>query len=150
MPKIQTSKLEIDQSVRVEEITKDTVVGIANERESFTIIVPKRAKRVLRETFRLQGRTKKFAPHVFAAAIAEGLRHTPFQSSDIVIDFEYPAYEREIIEIIKQEHPHLEIYFTDIGKKSPAHYAAYGVHLKKRKSDFRVDAKRITRILFPK
>ena len=132
---MQTRKIEVDQSVRVEELTRDTILGIANERVSFTIVIPRRAKRVLHEKFRRQGKPKKFAPYVFAAAISEALQRAPFQSSDVVIDIEYPGYEQEILEIVKRRHPEIEVYFTSIGKKSPAHFAAYGVHTGRKSAD---------------
>ena len=148
MNKIQTKKVEVDQSVRIEELTKDTILGIANKQVSFTVVVSKRTKRVLREMFRVQGRTKKFAPYLFAAAIVEGLKHAPFQTSDIIVDIEYPGYEREIIQIIKQVYSGIEVYFTAIGKKSYAHFTAYGVYIGKRKADLRIDTKKIAEILF--
>ena len=150
MNKIQTGKVEVDQSVRIEDLTKDTIVGIANNQVSFTVVVPRRTKRVLRELFRVQGRTKKFARYVFAAAVGEGIKHAPFQSSDVIVDIEYPGYEREILQIIKQIHPSIEVYFTAIGKKSHAHFAAYGVYIKKRNTDLCVDTRKMIEILFGK
>jgi hypothetical protein len=140
-------KLEIDQSVRIEELNKDTILGIANKEARFTVIVPKKAKRALYEKFRCQGKPKKFAPYVFAISISEALRKAPFKSSDIVIDIEYPGYEQEIIKIIKQQYPEIEVYFTTIGKKSPAHFVAYGVNIKKIKADYRINSTRLLSIL---
>ena len=105
-------KLEVDQSVRIEELTKDTILGIANEQVSFTAIVPKRVKRALHEEFRRQGKPKKFAPYVFATAVSALIQRMPFKSSVIVIDIECPGYEQEILEIVKQCHPQMEVYFT--------------------------------------
>ena len=77
MNKIQTKKVEVDQSVRIEELTKE-----------------------------------------------------------------------EIIQIIKQVYSGIEVYFTAIGKKSYAHFTAYGVYIGKRKADLRIDTKKIAEILF--
>ena len=140
-------KLEVDQSVRIEELTKDTILGIANEQVSFTAIVPKRVKRALHEEFRRQGKPKKFAPYVFATAVSALIQRMPFKSSVIVIDIEYPGYEQEILEIVKQCHPQMEVYFTAIGKKSPAHFAAYGVHVGRKKSDHQISIIKLLSIL---
>lgn len=140
-------KIEIDQSVRVEELTRDTILGIANKQASFTFVIPRRAKRVLYEKFRRQGKPKKFAPYVFAAAVSEALKRAPFKSSDVVIDIEYPGYEQEILKIIKRQHPETEVYFTALGKKSHAHFAAYGVHIGRKKADQRISATRLLELL---
>ncbi len=145
---IKTSKTEVDQSVRIEELTKDTIVGIANKEVSFTIIVSKRTKRVLLEMFRVCGKPKKFAPYVFAAAIGLGIKQAPFKSSDLIVDIEYPGYEQEILRIIRQMNPEIEVYFTTIGRKSFAHYAAYGVYTGKRNADMRIDTRKFIKILF--
>ena len=144
---MKTGKVEIDQSIRVEELTKDTIVGIANKQVSFTLIIPRRAKRVLYEEFRRQGKPKKFAPYVFAVAVSEALQRAPFHSSDIVIDIEYPGYEREILQIVKQRHPEIEIYFTSIGKKSPAHFAAYGVYKGRKNTDQKISTTKLLKLI---
>lgn len=88
---------------------------------------------------------KKFGPWVFAAVVSELLKKSHFKVSDVVIDIEYPGYERDILAIIKNMHPNTYVSFTTIGKNSPAHEKAYFA-LKGKKtteavllySDFRV------------
>ena len=142
----QTQKLyrfEVDQSIRIEQMNKDTIIGIANQEQAITTKVPKRVKRRLQERYRLQGRPKLFAPQLFAAAIAVSLKHAHFRVHDLVIDIEYPGYEREIMRTIQLLHPSLSIYFTTTGRKSPAHYAAYGAYINKIKVDLFVSTKDI-------
>ena len=148
MDNIQTGKIEVDQSIRIEELTKDTMLGIANEDVAFITVVPKRTKRVLYEMFRVQGKIKKFAPYVFAAAAGKAIYQVPLRTSDLIVDIEYPGYEREIIWIIKQMNPGIEIYFTAIGRRSPAHYAAYGAYIGKKNVDFWLDSKTLIAVLF--
>lgn len=144
---IQTKRIEVDQSSRIEELTRDTILGVANEQVIFTLIIPRRAKRVLYEKFRREGKPKKFAPYVFAVAVSEALQMAPFKSSDVVVDIEYPGYEKEILEIIKQRHPEINVYFTSIGKKSPAHYAAYGVHTGRKNADQNISTATLLRLI---
>lgn len=87
---------------------------------------------------------KKFGPWVFAVAIIKLIDRANVRVSDIVIDIEYPGYEREILAIIKNGYPDLYVSFTSIGKNSPAHEKAYfglkgkeGVEAEFRYSDFR-------------
>jgi len=51
MNKIQTSKVEIDQSVRVEELTRDTILAVANKEFQYAVCVPIRLKRQLYEMY---------------------------------------------------------------------------------------------------
>ena len=125
MNKIQTGKVEVDQSVRIEELTRDTIVAIANKELEYAVCLPTRLKRQLYELFRLRGMRKKFGPWVFAVVVSQLLKKSNIKVSDVVIDIEYPGYERDILEIIKNMYPDMYISFTSVGKNSPAHEKAY-------------------------
>jgi len=71
MNKIQTSKVEVDQSVRVEELKRDTILAVANKEFQYATRFPVHLKRQLYELFRLSGMRKKFGPWVFAVAVAK-------------------------------------------------------------------------------
>lgn len=77
------------------------------------------------ELFRLRGMRKKFGPWVFAIAVAKLFKKSNIKVSDVVIDIEYPGYERDILTIIKNIYPDAYVSFTAIGKNSPAHEKAY-------------------------
>ncbi|MBU3901415.1 hypothetical protein KKF25_02115, partial [Patescibacteria group bacterium] len=131
-------RFEIDQSVRIEELAKDTIIGIANKEISFALRISRHLKRQLKEMFRQAGQPKYFAPKVFAATIVAGLmkmKNSGLRFDDIYIDFEYPAYEKNISDFIALFFPNLNIYFGSIGRKSPAHFAAYGVYINKKTAD---------------
>lgn len=136
-------RFDADQSIRIEETNRDTIIAIANTEQSFAIKIPRRAKRQVFEYFRRKGIPKQFAPRTFASAIIIALQKSKFQIQDLVIDIEYPGYEKEIINWISKSFPHIAIYFTEIGKKSPAHYAAYGVFIKKRRANSVVSAREL-------
>ncbi|MFH1353995.1 MAG: hypothetical protein ABIH36_01785 [bacterium] len=136
--KSKTQKLyrfEIDQSVRIEELNRDSTIGIANKDHSYTISLSRRVKRRLHEHFRRQGKSKQFGPHTFAAGIICALQEINLAIHDLIIDIEYPGYEQQIIDLIQIHFPEVTVYFTRVGRKSPAHYAAYGVYIRRRKTD---------------
>ncbi len=128
-------RFEADQSIRVEELTGDTIVAVANEENRRTIVVTSRIKRRLLEHYRKLGKPKQFAPHIFTAGLVSLIVNSKFRVDEIVIDIEYPGYETSIISLLQRHSPKLTVYFSLIGKKSPAHFVAYGVHKGRLKPD---------------
>lgn len=128
-------RFEVDQSIRIEQLNDSTALALANEEKSFVIKIPARVKRQLAEYFRYQGKPKKFAPKLFAIGIVLIIKKINTKVSELVIDIEYPGYELLITDLIKIYFPELLIYFSVIGKKSTAHFAAYGAHIGKRNFD---------------
>ena len=133
---MQTGKVEVDQSVRVEELTRDTILALANKEFAYAVRLPRRVKRQLHEIFRLGGIRKKFGPWVFAAAVVKLMEKANVKISEIIVDIEYSGYEREILTIIQQVYPNLYISFTSIGKNSPAHEKAYFAFQGKESAEF--------------
>jgi len=43
--------------------------------------------------------------------------------------------------------PEMEVYFTAIGKKSRAHFVAYGVHIGRKSADHRMNTAKLLEIL---
>lgn len=121
-------RFEVDQSVRIEELNRPSIVGLANTEDSISIKLNIRTKRQLHEHFRRLGQPKRFAPKVFAGIIVFAIKNYNKDISELLIDIEYPGYEILISQILKKHFPELLVYFGVIGKKSPAHYVAYGVH----------------------
>lgn len=128
-------RFEADQSIRIEKLTDDTVIAIANGENRHAIVITSRVKRRLLEYYRKLGKPKKFAPHVFAAGLALMVNDSKFRVDELIIDIEYPGHELSIINLLQKHAPRMEVYFSVIGKKSPAHFAAYGVHRKKIEPD---------------
>jgi len=140
------SRFEVDQSIRVEELKNDTIIGLANEENSFAAVLSAKNKHHIYEYFRHIGKPKRFGPITFAAAIICAIKHCPYKIKELLIDIEYPGYEILITSYLKNYFPNLLVYFGVIGKKSPAHHAAYGVHIGKRKPDFKIGLSEIERI----
>lgn len=140
-------KVEIDQSGRIEETNKDTVLALANKDVHFSIRIPAKVKRQLKETFRRQGKTKLFMFRTFAVAVTLLLKKSGLKPQVIVIDLEYPGHEQLIKDIIwKNVKYKVEIDFKSIGKNSPAHETAYFTLKKKLKEDKLISFEKIARL----
>lgn len=140
-------KYQLDQSIRIEETNKATYIALANNKEFYVIKLLAKHKRTLQEEFRRQGMPKKYMISVFAASIVLIIKKSGFQVTDIVIDIEYPGYELDITRFIKKLYSDIRIYFSAIGKSSPAHFAGYGAHIGKRKENYLVSLGDIMRII---
>lgn len=140
-------RFEVDQSVRIEEMNRASFVGLANKEYSFVVKISARTKRQLKEHFRRNGRLKQYAPLVFASLIIKIVNLVSFRVQDVVIDIEYPGYELKIQELLRHFSPEIKVYFASIGKKSPAHYAAYGVFIGKKKEDAAIKTQDVLHIL---
>lgn len=140
-------RFDVDQSIRIEELAKDSIIGIANKENFFTLVVPSRVKRRLREEFRKQGKPKQFGPQFFASAIVIAMQQSGLRFQELIVDTEYPGYEREMSQIIASHFRDIIIHFSPIGRKSPAHYAAYGVHIKKKSGSHKAGTAEILQTL---
>lgn len=85
-------KVEIDQSVKIEQTNKGTVLAFSNE-EEYAILIPGKVKRKLQELFREKGRPRLFISRTFAAGITLLLQNHLPKFQKIVIDLEYPGKE---------------------------------------------------------
>lgn len=134
---IFTMAWEIDQSGRIEETNRDTVIAIANKQNSYTLKINARTKRALEKDYRLIGKPKMFKVKTFSYGIVYLIKKSNIKESYLILDVEYPGYENMIKDLIKNRFRRdFIIRFTSIGKSSPAHEAAYFTYKKKRKADF--------------
>lgn len=140
-------RYELDQSVRIEELNRDTVIGIGSKEERHAFVLPRKVKRRLNEAFRLQGQPKKCAPSVFAVAIVIAFRKAEIEPGSIIIDQEYAKHELLILDIVQTFFPQAVIELKRIGKRSPGHEAAYFTHIGKKKEDGIIQYSEIIRLL---
>lgn len=130
----------IDQSGRVEETNRVTVIALANKSKSFTVALLPKTKKELQAIFRKKGKPKVFPVIVFATIVFITMLRSKTYPQELIIDIEYPGHENAIKNIVttlcrrfKKKPP--EIYFSNIGKKDPAHLAAWKTYNKKLKSN---------------
>lgn len=129
---------EIDQSGKIEQTNKDTVIAYSNGSQ-YAVVIPRRLKRRLQEVFRLHGFTSLFIYYLFSVGIFYLLQSLK-QKSSVIVDTEYPGNERLILQFVKMlleanRVPTHDVTFGRIGNRPPAHYAAKDVFDKKKKPD---------------
>jgi hypothetical protein len=144
---------QIDQSNKIEQTNKDTVIALSNE-VSFVIVVPSKAKQAIKIKFRRAKKPHLFFFRTFAVAVALLIEKCPKKFSQVTIDTEYKGRERLIKAIIKEAMVKLgnkndiEIIFKQIGKSSNAHKIAYLVMHKKRKPNAILTLKELEELIF--
>lgn len=132
-------KYEIDQSGRIEETKRHTILAIASKNYSYTIKIDSGTKRRLQTYFHKIGKPKMFGVYGFTVGLVILIKKSKIKNSVITIDTEYLGYEKVIKnELFKGTNQNLEFRFLSIGKKSPAHISAYTVFKKRNKSDYKI------------
>src|SRR3990167_2720456 len=129
----------VDQSGKIEQTNKDTVIGAANGK-SYAIKLPAKVKRVLQQKCRASLQGKLFIYRTFAALVFLLIKHNTKTMTDLVIDIEYPGKEKVIKEVIlellrKEKLTEPNLSFGRIGNNPKAHFAAYDVFIGKKKAD---------------
>jgi hypothetical protein len=140
---------QIDQSGKVEQTSKDTVLCLANN-EWDAIIIKAKTKRQIQEIFRRNGQPRNFVLFTFCAGLAILIERN-LNAGRIVIDREYYGKEAIIKKLIGEMsyviRDKVNIDFGLIGKLSKAHFLYGEVKNKKKKPNFIATEKRIMRII---
>lgn len=126
---------QIDQSGKIEQTNKNTVLGYSNS-ITRSILIPKKLKRKIQEVFRLHGFTSLFVYFLFSVGIFYLIEEFE-NKQEITIDTEYPGKDKIISSILESllrnfNKPHHNISFARIGNRPPAHYVAKDVYDKKK------------------
>lgn len=130
----KTAKIyQIDQSGKIEQTNKNTVLAAANG-STAAIILPRKDKRKLQESFRLKGKPQLFIDSVFTVLLYLLIKEINTKLNVLEVDIEYPGHT-EIIEHMLEQLTELDIRLRWIlvGKTSKAHDIAYKVFRKKLK-----------------
>lgn len=147
--------VQIDQSNKVEQTERDTVIALSNG-VKFTVMIRAKDKRALQEEFRLRGEPRNFVLFTFSILLVFLLKKVK-PAVSVVIDLEYKARENIIREKLILYSRRLGydldrslISFKSVGKGSPAHKLAGRVTARKQNPDLRVTAEEVMKVLFPK
>lgn len=135
-------KIEIDQSGKIEKTNKHTYLAFSN-REHFVLKISSTEKKKLQKYFRTINKPRIFIYATFALLITMLLKNLRQKSHNVVVDIEYPGKNQVIKNFIKVFNPNFpvdDIVFQRIGKKSRAHFLAYGTAIKQLKPDLTVKA----------
>lgn len=144
-------KVEINQSNKIEQTNKDTIIGLADDK-TFTILIKAKIKRKLQEEFRKQGKPRLFIYRTFMAGVILVFKYAQFKNlSKIVIDEEYYGKDKMLKSMFLEmwsrffkEIP--EISFEKIGRKSKVHEICYLTMKKKYKPNKVIDFEEIKRL----
>ena len=128
----------IDQSGRIEETNRPTIIGMADKNFKYSSCISARDKRGLKEIFKRKGKPRVFAIVVFAYTVFLTIVKSKLTPQVLIIDLEYPGHENTIRNILitlfrrfKKKPP--DIYFSQIGKKDNAHIIAWLTFTRKLK-----------------
>ncbi len=139
-------RIEIDQSGKIEDTHKPTVIGFSNS-DRKTIIILATEKQKLQKYFRKINKPHIFKYKVFAILIYLLLKSEHLHQ--IIIDTEYlgkdnliKSYILDLLRKNRRNFDKREIIFKSIGKKSRAHILVYSAY-RLKKADIRVRAKDI-------
>jgi len=140
-------RIEIDQSGKVEDTSRKTVVALTNSKK-FTVLINTKEKRKLQEKFRLIGQPKIFVYYVFATLLYLVIKYSENLKNKICVDIEYTGQTKIIEKILfdlAQET--LLIDWVNVGKQSRSHDLGYKVFVGKLKADKVIDAKFIENLI---
>jgi hypothetical protein len=134
--------IEVDQSGKIEKTNVDTVLAFSDGK-SAAVLIPAEVKRVCLQALRRVDRRKTtIMLRIFAAGLFLLLQDVLEEITLVTIDQEYPGREGDIkgmlLRLIWASGKGFEkerIVFHRVGKKSAAHFKAYGVHKGFRKAD---------------
>jgi len=143
-------KVFIDQSGKIEDTSKPTVLAFSNS-EQYSILITAKTKRQIQEIFRRHGLINIYIYITFSAALYF-LIDKINRKCDFIIDNEYPGKDKIIISTLKNllnKNKKPEHYFSvsRIGNNPKVHYAAKNVLDKKKKADKIVSLKELLKTL---
>ena len=148
-------KVQIDQSNKIEQTQKDTVIALSNGIK-FTILIRAKDKRTLQNEFRKRGEPRNFIVFTFSALLVFLLRKIK-PAVSVIIDLEYSDKENiiwdrlvEYSRLVDFKIDRSLIRFKSVGKESPAHKLAARVSARKQNPDLRISAKEVIEVIFPK
>lgn len=147
--------IEVDQSNKVEQTEKDTVLALANG-INFALLVKSKSKKSIQEEFRLRGEPRNFIIFTFSLLLVILLKKAK-PVGVVTVDLEYADKERIIRERLTQysrqlgfEYDWSLIAFKRVGKSSPAHKLAGKVSAGKQRPSFVVSEEKLLNLLFLK
>ncbi|HLB95805.1 MAG TPA: hypothetical protein VJK26_02785 [Patescibacteria group bacterium] len=146
-------RIEIDQSGKIEKTNRQTVIAFSNS-ASGVITISAKDKKVLQNFFRKINKPKLFVYLTFVTGVYLLIRDVIRNGDQIVIDREYPGYEKfinqKITELIvnNSKIDDIRVITQQIGKKSKAHDIAWEILTSKsRKNIQKLSSNKILEII---
>ena len=130
---------QIDQSGKIEDTSKDTVLALSND-IVFSLLIPRYVKRRLQKIFRNSGQPRIFVLVVFSAGLSLLLKKSN-PKKRVIIDREYYGKEGDIKKYLNEMLSNAKntppFAFQRIGKASRAHFLAKTTAQGKNKPNFK-------------
>lgn len=128
-------RYQIDQSGKIENTEKPTVIAVCNH-TTVAILIPAKVKRQFQEICRHRGLTRLYIYVLFAIGVSLLLTELKTRSK-ITIDTEYPGKEKLLNDLIKifVGKQKINLDFARIGNRPKVHYAAHDVYTQKNEAD---------------
>jgi hypothetical protein len=146
-------RIEIDQSGKIENTNRPTVIAFSNNKNDVLVLLAKDKKEV-QKYFRKANKPRLFIYITFVVLIFTILKKHIKNYDQIVIDREYPGYEKLITSnlnrLLKKELNicNASISTTQIGKKSKAHDLAWNeFQLKSHENHKKICAEKLIKII---
>ncbi|MBM4402417.1 MAG: hypothetical protein FJ044_04190 [Candidatus Cloacimonetes bacterium] len=149
-------RIEVEQSIRIDNTQKDTVLAFSNE-ISKAVRIPAQVKRKCLKILRNKGIGKKDVYlKLFAAALFILIKNDLDKINAIAIDTEFSDRQnQQFIRITLCKHLQKagsnlsldDINFKRIGKKSKAHQKAYNTHQGRTAADYKVKARELLELV---
>lgn len=141
-------KYEVDQSGRIEETNRPTIISIANKNYSYSVKIDSKIKRSIQKKFQIIGKPKMFSVYGFASGVIILIKKSKVKNSVVTVDVEYDGYNKILKEIFeKYLDSSIEFRFISIGKKSPAHIVAYSVFKNKANPNYLIKIQEIEKLM---
>lgn len=149
--KNKKSKYQIDQSGKIEQTERNTVIACTNGTQ-ITVLLKKGEKRKLQKVFKAANMYKLFPYVTFAALVAILLKKLS-PKYRVIIDKEYFGHEDFIEErietfVTQMGGRRVTISFSHVGKLSKAHQLGYKVAVGKENATSIVTANEVLKIIF--
>lgn len=145
-------KIEIDQSGKIEDTAKPTVLALSND-QKFTLILSALDKKLLQNLFREFFHKKRiFVYQVFSALLFVLITSAKIKKG-VTIDREYPTKEslitRYCLEMCRQKNiREFTLNFGHVGKSSSAHSLAYKTFKGKLRPNKKISFEEVLELLF--
>lgn len=149
-PKRVKTQYQIDQSGKIEQTERHTVIACTNEQQ-FTVLLKKGEKRKIQRVFKAADMQKLF-PYVTFATLIAILLQKLLPKHKVIIDREYAGHESFIEERIESYITQLgsktpQVEFGHVGKSSKAHQLGYKVAIGKEKATLVVTADKVLKVI---
>lgn len=147
-------QIEIDQSWKIEDTNKKSVIAFSNS-TSASLLISAKEKKAIQQLYRQAGKPEIFVYRLFSVLIFILVKDYLEQVDSIVVDTEYPGKEALIKDFIlqliwKYKDPSFnknKLWFKQIGKRSRAHKVAYATFKESRRCTESVGLKDIAKYL---